>query len=332
MVNKNNLYKVSSPLVIAMLCAIVVSCTRDRRLDKIVIHDNALVKIKNAPEVLLDSLNNATAPVFLEDRILFAESGKGVIYEYRDKKMSALIDGFKLDNYQYPISVLGMTLTPDQKHLLVTAAQDSGHIFLFDKTTFPTSVSKAREVKIHLTEESNPFGILVSKGILVASGGTKSVYEGQLNVIDPAPLLPVFDVPTGVEGMTEDIETGYIYGAVVGTGKDDGYLIQWNPADQHIEPLTLTKGFTNFVGVIKISRDRLLTLEFGEFGASEKGRLSVVDLKNPQRAFPLLTGLDSPSGFALAKDNTLVISTFGKAGKKPNGMLIKMTLGLNERD
>jgi hypothetical protein len=325
--------KTSSTLVWLLVFGHILipfSCKPDRKaaqLDRVTIHENPFVKIASKPEVLLDHLNNPAAPFFVGGRIIFAESGKGTIFEYKEKKAVPLIEGFGLDNYDgYAISILGMTSDPATNSLIVAASQDVGHIFVFDESTFPTTVAKGREIELQRTEPSNPFGILlIKKGkILVASGGTKSVYQGPWDVINPDPLRPVFDVATGVEMMAEDTKTGLLYGAVVGTGKNDGYLIRWNLDAERIQPETLASGFTNLVGVVQMPNRLLLLLEFGSFGKSGTGRLSVIDPDNPGKVYPLLSGLDSPAGLALGSDNTLLISTFGEGNK--NGMLLRLKL------
>lgn len=305
------------------------SCKRDHRLDNLVIHENPFVVVKSKPKVLLDKLDNPIAPVFFEERIVFAESGKGIIYEYRKEKVTPLIEGFGLDKYgRYQISVLGIMRIPDKNIWIVAASQDSGHILMFNESSFPTTADKGREIEMLRTEPSNPFEvILVSKGkIIVASGGTKSVYQGNFDVINPGPLKPVFDVVSGVEGMVEDPKTGNIYGAVVGSGKKDGSLIRWDPTANIIQPQTVAEGFSNLIGVIFLPNRLLLLLEFGSFEGSESGRLSVIDPDRPDKSYPLLTGLDSPSGFALSADNTLLISTFGKTPDAQTGMMIELKL------
>jgi len=307
------------------------TCKRDGGLDKLVLHENPFVKVTSKPEVLLDRLNNPAAPYFSGDRIIFAESGKGVVYEYKDKNAVPLIEGFGMDNYGgYPISVLGLLSVPDKKSWVVAASQDEGHILLFDESTFPTTANKGREIELHRTESSNPFAVLLAGNgrILVATGGTKSVYQGGFDVINPDPLKPVFDVASGVEEMAEDPKTGDIFGTVVGTGRNDGSLIRWNPRAEKIQPQTVAEGFTNLLGVKVLPNGLLLLLEFGGFDNPGTGRLSVIDPANPGKNYPVLTGLDSPSGLALGPDNTLLISTFGKSQSDRNGMLISLKLGL----
>jgi hypothetical protein len=309
----------------------LLSCKKDPRLEKLVMHENPLVKIREKPEVLLDQLNNPAAPCFDGDKIIFAESGKGILYELKDGKAIPLIEGFGTDNYGgYTISVLGLTMTPD-KSLLVAAAQDSGHIFLFDPSAFPTTVAKAREIEMQRTEATNPFGILLTKGgILVATGGTKSVYQGPWDRVNPNPLKPVFDVASGVEGMTEDLETGDVFGAVVGTGKHDGSLIRWQPGANVMEPKTVATGFSNLVGVTALPNGLLLLLEFGDFGTAGTGQLSALDPKAPGKIYPLISGLDAPSAMILGADNTLLIATFGKEQEGGAGMIIQLKIDSNQ--
>ncbi|HEY5749328.1 MAG TPA: hypothetical protein VIU12_24845 [Chryseolinea sp.] len=334
MSHAKTLYKTTSALcglVIATSLCCLSSCKKDPRLDKLVLHENPLIKIRSKPEVLLDHLNNPAAPCFDGDRIIFAESGKGILYELKNGKAIPLIEGFGTDNYGgYTISVLGLTVTPD-KSWLVAAAQDSGHIFLFDASTFPTTVAKGREIEMHRTESTNPFGILLTKGgILVATGGTKAVYQGPWDRINPNPLKPVFDVASGVEGMAEDAQTGDVFGAVVGTGKKDGSLIRWRPEGITIEPKTVATGFSNLVGVTALANGLLLLLEFGDFGTPETGRLSVLDPKNLGKIHPLISGLDAPSAMTLGTDNTLVIATFGKEQEGSGGMIIQLKIDSNQ--
>ena len=311
---------------------ILFSCKRDQlsgQLDSLTIHENPFIKIASKPEVLLDHLNNAAAPFFIGDRIIFAESGKGVVSEYKEKRPVPLIEGFGIDDYDgYSISVLGITSAPATHSLIVAASQDVGHIFLFDESTFPTTVARGREIELQRTEPSNPFGVLlINQGqILVATGGTKSVYQAPFNAVNPSPLRPVFDVATGVEMLAEDTKTGLLYGAVVGTGKNDGALIRWNPEAEKIQPETLASGFTNLVGVVQMPNRLLLLLEFGSFEKSGTGRLSVIDPDNPGKIYPLVSGLDAPTGFALSSDNTLLISTFGKNKGNMDGMLLRLKL------
>jgi len=320
-------------LLIVTMTLSFFSCKRDKKvtqLDDVTIHDNPFARVQSKPEILLDRLNTPAAPLFIGDRTLFAEGGKGVVYEYKDEKAISLIEGFGLDNYGgYPISVLGMTYVDDGKHLIVAASQDEGHIFIFDTTTFPTNVKKGREIEMKRTEPHNPFGVLLAKKgkLLVASGGTKSVYHSPFDAINPNPLVPVFDVVTGVEGMVEDEKTGYIYGAEVGTGQSDGALIRWNPDAEKIEPETLVKGFANLVGLAQMSNGLLLLLEFGGFEKPATGRLSVVDPANPTVAHLLISGLDSPSGLAL-KGDKILITTFGKGQDKQGGMLLSLRFAL----
>ncbi len=305
-----------------------VSCRSDHRLDDIVVHDTPLIGVESV-EVLLGGLSNPAAIFIKDDRMLFAESGKGVVYEYKRGNAAPLIDGFGTDSYErYEISVLGLMAVPNTPYWIVAASQDTGHIFLFDETTFPTTADKGREIELQRTESHNPFGLVLAKkgSLLVASGGTKSVYQGRFDVIDPGPLKPVFDVDTGVEGMAEDANSGDIFGAVVGTGKNDGSLVRWDPASDKIEPRTLATGFTNLVGVMFTPGGMLLLLEFGSFDEAATGRLSVMDPADPTKVYPLVTGLDSPSGFALGPDNTLAVSTFGKRKDEQSGMLIKFKL------
>ena len=312
---------------------VLFSCKpqRTRELAEVTIHENPFIKIAYKPEILLDHLNDPAAPFYIGGRMIFAESGKGTIFEYKDKKAVPLIEGFGLDDYNgHQISVLGMTAVPGKNHLIVASAQDVGHIYLFDQSTFPTTVAKGREIDFQRTEPSNPFGVILARQgrILIASGGTKSVYQGPFDVINPDPLRPVFDVPTGVEMMAEDLKTGLIYGAVVGTGQNDGYVIRWDAAAETTRPealTTLVSGFTNLVGVLQMPNRLLLLLEFGGFEQPGTGRLSVVDPDNPSKIYPLLSGLDSPTGFALGSDNALLISTFGKS-KESNGMLLRLNL------
>jgi hypothetical protein len=318
---------VFSPILI--LC----SCKRDqhtgRQLDNVTIHENPFVKVAYKPEILLDHLNNPAAPFFIGGRIIFAESGKGIVYEYKDGKPAPLIEGFGTDAYaEYPVSVLGIAAVPHSNSLIVAASQDVGHIFLFDGSKFPTTAARGREIELQRTEPHNPFGVLLIKNgkILVATGGTKSVYQAPFNEGDPSPLKPVFDVTTGVEMVAEDSKTGVIYGAVVGTGQNDGSVIRWNPDAEKIQPETLASGFTNLVGVIQMPNRLLLLLEFGGFGKSGTGRVSVIDPDNPGTTYPVVSGLDSPAGFALSSDNTLLISTFGKKEENANGMLLRLKL------
>ncbi|MFN0140307.1 MAG: hypothetical protein ACKVQW_09500 [Pyrinomonadaceae bacterium] len=278
-------------------------------------------------------MNNPAAPLFIGERVLFAEGGKGVVCEYKDGKAISLIEGFGLDSYGgYPISVLGMASVPDSNHLIVAASQDDGHILIFDATAFPTNAKKGREIEMKRTEPHNPFGVLLAKKgkLLAASGGTKSVYQSPFDAINPNPLVPVFDVITGVEGMIEDEKTGLIYGAEVGTGQNDGALIRWNPDAEKIEPETLVKGFANLVGVAQMSNGSLLLLEFGGFEKPGTGRLSVVDPADPTVIHPLISGFDSPSGFALKADNTLLITTFGKGQDTGGGMLLSLKLAFKQ--
>ncbi|WP_221392544.1 hypothetical protein [Dyadobacter sp. NIV53] len=330
----NQAHTVFSRLLILAFTMILFSCKRDERLDKIVMHENPFLKTITKPEILLDDLNNPATPVFIDNRIVFAESGKGTISEFKDKEAVPLITGFGMDSYGgYPISVLGLAAIPDKKTWIVAASQDSGHIFIYDEAKFPTTADKGREIEIQRTESINPFGILLPKKtpVIVATGGTKSVYQGNLDVINPNPMKPVFDVTTGVEGLAEDLKTGEIYGAVVGTGQNDGYLISWNPVAKSITPRTVARGFSNLVGVAMMPNRLLLLLEFGNFGKPESGRLSVIDLdKDPAKSYPLISGLDFPSGLSLGPDNALLISTFGKKPATPDGMLLKLKLEMKD--
>lgn len=317
------------PVIMFLWIIILASCNNDHRLDKVVIHENPFVTVTSKPVVLADHLDNPAAPVFIGNRLIFSESGKGTIYEYKDNEKVALIKGFGLDSYAgYSISVLGLTPVPGKNTWIVAASQDDGHILLFDESTFPTTAAKGREIPFERTEPSNPFAVLLAhKGsILVATGGTKSVYQSIFNLVDPAPLKPVFDVPTGMEGMAEDPKTGDVYGAIVGSGKNDGSLVRWNPASDSIQLHTLAAGFSNLVGVLMMPNGLLLVLEFGAFGVPESGRVSVIDPNNPDKIYPLISGLDFPSGFSLSADNTLLISTFGKKQSTPDGMAITLQI------
>jgi hypothetical protein len=307
------------------------SCKRDRRLDKLIIHENPFIGIKSKPEVLLDKLDNPIAPVFIGQRIVFVESGKGVIYEYKNNKIVPLINGFKLDDYaRYKISVLGITPVPGTTAWIIAAAQDSGHILMFDESTFPTTAEKGREIQMLRTESSNPFStIFLNKGaIIVATGGTKSVYQGKFDLIDPGPLKPVFDVPSGVEGMVEDPITGNVFGAVVGTGQKDGSLIRWDPQSDSIQTHEVAKGFSNLVGVLMLPNRKLLLLEFGSFDTEAGGSISVIDPEKPEKVYPLISGLNFPSGFTLDSNNILLVSTFSKDQSDVNGMLVKIRLNI----
>jgi hypothetical protein len=337
--NWKTIGKLKATLTLLLVSTVILcffSCKRERQnsqLDSVTIHDNPLVIVQSKPEILLEHLNNPAAPLFIGERTLFAEGGKGVVYEYKDGKAISLIEGFGLDSYGgYPISVLGMTSVPDSNHLIVAASQDDGHIFIFDTFTFPTNAKKGREIEMKRTEPHNPFGVLLAKKgkLLAASGGTKSVYHAPFDTGDPSPLIPVFDVVTGVEGMVEDERTGFIYGAEVGTGQNDGALIRWNPDAEKIEPEKLAKGFTNFVGVTQMSNGLLLLLEFGGFEKPGTGRLSVVDLANPTVVHPIISGFDSPSGLSLKADNTVLITTFGKSQDKRGGMLLSLKLAFKQ--
>jgi hypothetical protein len=324
---QNRVHKINSLFsrpVIFLFILTCYSCKQDDRLDKIVLHDNPFVQVRS-PEILLDHLNNPAAPFFVGNRLVFAESGKGTIYEYKQGKAIPLISGFGFDNYAgYSISVLGLTSIPEKRRWIIAASQDSGHIMAFDESTFPTTAAKGREIDMHRTDATNPFAVLLAgKGrIIVASGGTKSVYQGFPEDI----LKPVFDVKTGVAGMTEDTRTGDIFGAVIGSGKNDGALVRWNPNADSIQLQTVAGGFSNLVGVLMMPDGLLLVLEFGVFATPASGRISVIDPNKPDRRYPLISGLDFPSGFSLSPDNTLLISTFGKKQADVDGMLITLQL------
>ena len=235
----------------------------DPLLQDIEIVENPYLEVTSPLQVLKSELNNPAAPFRIGDKMLFAESGKGVISELRNDQLVPVIEGFGQDNYAgYSISVLGMAYEPRSRTLFTTAAQDVGHLFMFDVDEFPTSVSSGKKIELILTEPHNPFDVLIASGgsILVASGGTKSAYQGPLDVITASPLQQIFEVSTGIAGMAENPDDGFIYAAVTGSGQKDGSLIRWDPLAGSIKPETIAEGFENLTEVEVINDHLLLFL------------------------------------------------------------------------
>jgi len=319
---------------IMLLLLFQFSCDdRDRKgengLKFLNIKKNNYLRLSTNPKILAKDLANPAAPFFLKNRILFSESAKGNILELQNGKVKSLITGFGLDSYAgYPISVMGMTTDLNQEKLIVCASEDEGHIFVYDIKELPTKKQENVEIPFERVEPANPFDVIISDEgrILTATGGTKAAYQGPLNLKKPEPLLPIFEVSTGIAGMTQDEENGIIYSAVTGSGKNDGAIVKWNVKDQESEPEYITTGFTNLVDLHFLPGNILLALEFGQFGVPQTGNLKIVDLRQPEIIVPFVSGLDAPTGLDMNDELQVLISTFGKEMKKPDGMLIQLDM------
>lgn len=289
------------------------ACTKE---PDITVLENRYLSVVAGPTILADELSDPMAPLFIEGELIFAESGKGTINRLKDGKVVPLIRGFGVDDYQgYEISVQGIEFVPDRDAWLVASAEGDGKVYVFDASRLPTEAKGGLEIKIQDETSLNPFGVVLVDGdLLVASGGTRKAYQVPIDFEDPDPnpLLPVFEVDTGLAGLATDPRSGEVYGAVIGSGRRDGEVIRWDPKAQVIEPQTVAKGFNNLVDVTFTPDGLLLALEFGSFGKENTGRVLIIEKTG--RTVPFITGLAAPSGFHLDSKGNLVVTTFGKAG------------------
>ncbi len=315
----------------ALLCAALIllcQCAKEDPLARVRVLDNPLLKVSSRPKLLAERLHNPMSPRLLGGRLVVAESGAGNLSAVEGGKLKPLISGFVKDNFAgYDISAQGVTVDPETGWWIVAAAEGPGRILLFEPSSFPAEAKRGRDVPLEGATEDNPFGTVLAAGgrILVASGGTRSAYQGEFTRVgNPNPLKPAFEVSTGLIGIALDPKSGDVFGAVFGNAPGTGTVVRWDATKQPVTLRTVAKGLTNPVDVAFTPDGMLLTLEFGGFGAKGEGRISVVAADGA--VSPLVTGLNNPSGFFVAPDNTLYVTEYGPTMNAPEGTLLSMGL------
>ena len=225
----------------------------------------------SAPQLIAQNLNNPISPILLNNDVVFSESATGNVKKISANKseITTLIKGFGKDNFAgYDISAQGITIDPVTNLWIVCAAEDDGHVSIFDPNTFPTEAQTGIKVILENAVEDNPFSAVlvnvdkISDGeqILVVSSGTAKSYQGSFNRGNPSPLTPSFEVESGLIGMAVDPSSNWVFGAVYGSSNDDGSIISWDATKEPISPKTVASGFTNLVDVAFTSDGILLAL------------------------------------------------------------------------
>jgi hypothetical protein len=318
------LLSIPALLVLVMLG----SCRRDP-LARITVLDNPSFNVTSRPRLLAAHLNNPMSPRLAGNRLVVAESGAGRVSVVENEKTTPVISGFVIDQYDgYNISAEGITVDPSSGLWIITAAEGSGRVFVFNPSTFPTDARKGRVIPLEGAVDDNPFTAVLAAGgrILAVSGGTKSSYQGSFDAVNPGPLKPVIEVETGLIGLALDLKSGDVFGAVFGKGPGTGEIVRW---DATKEPAVLQKvaaGLTNPVDVAFTKNRVLLSLEFGEYGSKGTGKVSIVATDGSGSVTPFIVGLNNPSGLSVGSDNTLFITEFGETKNSSEGTLISLKL------
>jgi hypothetical protein len=317
-------------ILVVLLATIFFSCKKSELEKRLIIHDSNIIQFSH-PKKIVGELLDPTSPILVNDELIFSESGAGNVCKVKDGKVVPLITGFVNDNYGgYNISAQGITVEPESGLWIVCAAEGAGKIFIYDPNKFPIKASEGRQAELVGATEDNPWEAIVSKGVIIVSGGTKTQYQGKFDGGDPAKLFPVFSVQTGLIGITKHPLRDEFYGAEFGIPPDGGSIIKWsstnlNSKDSAVKKYeTISIGLHNVVDVGFTAKGTLLALEFGEFNAGKSGRLLTIDEKT-RKSTPLLEGLNSPSSFTLdEKNGKIYISEFGVPANTKNGNLISL--------
>lgn len=317
---------------IVLLLGMSYGCTPPTdAVSRIAVVENSFFSNEVEPDLLAENLNNPSSPLPLGDDMVFAESGSGQVSKLTiEGEIEPLITGFEMDEFGgYRISVLSITVDPRTDHWIISAAEGHGRISIFDPETFPTDAGQGQEIIIEGAFNDNPYAtVLAGEGdILVASGGTSKAYQSPIDdLINPAALKPVFEIESGIIGITLDPISGDVFGAIFGSGPGDGSVVRWNPTEENISIETVASGFTNLVDVAFTLEGVLLALEFGGFDARGEGAVYVVATDGSGEFFPFITGLSNPSGIYVDENNTLYITEFNTPLNAQLGTLISVEL------
>lgn len=309
-----------------VFCVVFAGCQNwNDPLHRIHVLENEYLEATSRTQLLADHLYNPASPRSVGDTLVFAESGAGAIHILRNGKPVPVITGFVKDQFSgYDISALGITIDPKTGVWIIAVAEGPGKIQVFDPASLPMNAKDGYDIPLEGATEDNPFGTVLIDGILVASGGTKSAYQGPFDPSDPSPLKPVFEVDSGLIGIALDPISGDIFGALFGKKPGEGSVVRWNPKENPVTLRTVASGFTNLVDVAFTKEGMLLALEFGSYAAAGSGRVSIVD--TDKKVIPFIIGLDSPTGLHVSPDNTLFITEFGTSVNAREGTLISLKL------
>ena len=311
------------------LCLVVVSCRpRVDTLHRIRIANDGPIQAAASPQLVASELDNPMCPRVTPLGLVVVESGTGTVAAVQDGKLKPLITGFAKDQFAgYDISAQGLTVDPQSNLWIVAAAEGPGRILLFDPKTFPTTADRGRNVPLKGAVDDNPYATVVTERdrIIVASGGTKSAYQGRFDTMgELLPLDPAFTVDTGIIGITLDPRSGDVFGAIFGNG--NGSVVRWRAGLEPVKPAVVASGLRNPVDVAFTRDGTLLVLEIGQLGKAEDGRVSVVLTDGSGKTIPFITGLDNPTGLSVGPDDTLYFTELGRRPNATAGTLISVRL------
>jgi hypothetical protein len=320
--------RLASILVLALSLAFI-SCKRSADpLAHIKVIDNPWLKVSAGPNLLAEHLNNPMAPRFVGGKLIFAESGTGNVSEVENGRAKPLITGFVKEQYDgFEISAEGITIDPASGLWIIALAQGPGRVQIFDPATFPTEATKGRDVRIEGATDDNPFATVLAAGgrILVVSGGTKTAYQGKFEPAgDSNSVRPVFQVKTGLIGLAVDPKSGDVFGAVFGDAPGSGEIIRWDSTREPVSTRTVARGLTRAVALVFTNDGVLLASEFGDYGGTGQGKVSIVATDGSGSVTPFITGLNNPSGLSLGLENTLYIAELGESINSNAGTLISL--------
>lgn len=286
------------------------------------------------PVLLARDLNNPMSPRLVDGRVVYAESGAGEVrsVSLEDGAITQLISGFGMDSYAgYDVSVQGITIDPRTNQWIVSAAEGSGRVLLFDPSSFPTDVRSGRDIEIQGgSAEDNPVAAVIAGDILIVSSGTSKAYQGPF-VDQPVLLTPALEVETGIIGIAVDPASGDVFGAVFGSTRGDGSIIRWDPSAEKPEAKTVASGFNNLVDVAFTSDGLLLALEFGDLGGAGKGAVYIVATDDSGQRTPFIRGLRSPTNIHVTPNQQLLVTEFGTSINGQQGTLIALQLKRSDR-
>ena len=297
--------------------------------DHVVREDNEHYAFTSEVRVLVESLENPGSPVPHEGRLIYAESGRGVVASVPIEGGPVVehIRGFALDEFAgYTISVQGITIEPTTGSWIVAAADGPGRITAFDPARFPSETLGGTLIELVGAVDDNPWETVFVGDLLVASGGTSKGYAGIFDPSQPMALAPVLEVETGVIGIAADAASKVVYGAVFGAGPGTGSIVAWDTGNDYASRVVV-EGLSNPVDVTVTPEGLLLIVEFGEFDTAGTGRVLVAPIAGGP-AVLLLSGLNAPSGVAFA-DGSLYVAEFGAQPGSRSGQLL--VVGLEPR-
>ncbi|MGH7426769.1 MAG: hypothetical protein ACREJ4_00095 [Candidatus Methylomirabilaceae bacterium] len=124
------------------------------------LEQNEYYRFTSDVRILIDSLDNPGSPVPHEGRLVYAESGRGVVASVpiRGEPVVQHIRGFTTDQFaDYIISVQGITIEPTTGSWIVAVAEGRGRIIAFDSTRFPAEVADGKLIELVGAVDDNPW-------------------------------------------------------------------------------------------------------------------------------------------------------------------------------